>query len=197
LLWQINGSARLILRFQIILISSMFKQKGENFMTTMENLQDAFAGESQANRKYLAFAKKADKDGLPQVAKLFRAAADAETIHAHAHLRVLGGIKTTIENLEEAIAGEGHEFKEMYPGFLATAIEEGNKPAEVSIKNALAVEEIHHSLYSKALAAVKADSDLPKASIYVCTVCGNTVENDVPDTCPVCNVPGNKFTEVA
>ena len=166
-------------------------------MATMENLQEAFAGESQANRKYLAFAKKADEDGLTQVAKLFRAAAAAETIHAHAHLRVMGGIKSTTENLEEAIAGEGHEFKEMYPGFLATAQEEGNKPAEFSFKNALAVEEIHHSLYSKALEAVKGGGDLPAATVYVCPVCGNTVENDVPDNCPVCNVPGAKFTEVA
>ena len=166
-------------------------------MTTMENLQEAFAGESQANRKYLAFAKKADEDGLPQVAKLFRAAAEAETIHAHAHLRVMGGIKTTIENLEEAIEGEGHEFKVMYPEFLATAQKEGNKPAEFSIKNALAVEEIHHSLYSKAFEAVTGGGVLPKASIYVCPVCGNTVENNVPETCPICNVPGSKFTEVA
>ncbi len=166
-------------------------------MGSMENLQEAFAGESQANRKYLAFAKKADDDGLSQVAKLFRAAAEAETVHAHAHLRVMSGIRTTIENLEEAIAGEGHEFKEMYPGFLATAQEEGNKPAEFSIKNALAVEEIHHSLYSKALEAVKDGGDLPKASIYVCSICGNTVENDIPDICPVCNVPGEKFAEVA
>jgi len=148
-------------------------------MATIENLQEAFAGESQANRKYLAFAKKADEDGLPQVARLFRAAASAETIHAHAHLRVMGGIKTTTENLEEAIAGEEHEFKEMYPGFLAAAQEEGNKPAEFSFKNALAVEEIHYSLYSKALAAVKGGNDLPVASIYVCPVCGNTVENDI------------------
>ncbi len=166
-------------------------------MTTMENLQEAFAGESQANRKYLAFAKKADEDGLAQVAKLFRAAADAETIHAHAHLRVMGGIKTTIENLEEAIAGEGHEFREMYPGFLAKAQEEGNKPAEFSIKNALAVEEIHHSLYSKALEAVKGDGDLPETPIYVCPVCGNTVENEVPEICLICNVPGEKFREIA
>lgn len=165
-------------------------------MRSLENLQAAFAGESQANRKYLAFAKKADEDGFTQVARLFRAAAEAETIHAHAHLRVMNGIKTTIENLEEAIAGEGHEFKEMYPGFLATAQEEGNKPAEFSFKNALAVEEIHHSLYTKALDAVKNGGDLPKAVVYVCPVCGNTVENDVPDTCPICNIPGSKFVEV-
>lgn len=166
-------------------------------MSTMENLAAAFAGESQANRKYLAFAKKAEDDGFPQVAKLFRAAAEAETIHAHAHLRVMGGIKGTIENLEEAIAGEGHEFKDMYPGFLALAQEEGNKPAEFSFKNALAVEEIHHGLYTKALEAVKGGGDLPESSIHICPVCGNTVEGDVPDTCPVCAVKGDKFVEVA
>ena len=166
-------------------------------MATIDNLQEAFAGESQANRKYLAFAKKAEEDGRPQVAKLFRAAAEAETIHAHAHLRVMGGIKSTAENLEEAVAGEGFEFQEMYPKFLAQAQEEGQKPAEFSFKNALAVEEIHHGLYSKALEAVKNNSDLPAAAIYVCPVCGNTVEGGVPDTCPICNVPGSKFMEIA
>jgi len=165
-------------------------------MATTDNLKEAFAGESQANRKYLAFAKKADEDGLSQVARLFRAAAEAETVHAHAHLRVLGGIKDTAANLEEAIAGEGHEFKDMYPGFLAEAQKEDNKPAVFSFKNALAVEEIHHGLYSKALEAVKAGGDLPAAKIFVCPVCGNTVENEVPETCPVCNVPGNKFGEI-
>ena len=166
-------------------------------MTTAENLQGAFAGESQANRKYLAFAKKAEDDGFPQVAKLFRAAAEAETIHAHAHLRVMGGIKKTQENLEDAIAGEGYEFREMYPEFLALAQEEGNKPAEFSFKNALAVEEIHHGLYSKALDSVKSGNDLPGTSIYVCPVCGNTVEGGAPDTCPICNVPGSKFMEIS
>jgi len=102
---------------------------------TEDNLWEAFAGESQANRKYLAFAKKAEADGKPQVAKLFRAAAEAETIHAHAHLRVMGGINSTIENLKEAVAGEGAEFQEMYPRMLALAQEEGNKPAEFSFKN--------------------------------------------------------------
>ena len=129
-------------------------------MSTTDNLKAAFAGESQANRKYLAFAKKAEADGYPQVAKLFRAAAEAETVHAHAHLRVLGGVKTTVENLGEAIAGEGFEFQEMYPKFLEEAIAEGNRPAEVSIKNALVVEEVHHGLYSKALAAVNGGGDL-------------------------------------
>ena len=166
-------------------------------MATMDNLAEAFAGESQANRKYLAFAKKADEDGLAQVAKLFRAAAEAETIHAHAHLRVMGGVKTTAENLEEAVAGEGFEFQEMYPKMLAEAQAEGRKPAEFSFKNALAVEEIHHGLYTKALEAVKGGGDLPAAAIYVCPVCGNTVEGSAPDTCPICNVAGSKFILIA
>lgn len=166
-------------------------------MATMDNLQEAFAGESQANRMYLAFAKKAENDGLPQVAKLFRAAAEAETIHAHAHFRVMGGIKSTAENLEAAIEGEGEEFEEMYPKMLAEAQDEGNKPAEFSFKNALAVEEIHHGLYSKALEAVKGGGDLPATSIYVCPVCGNTVEGAAPETCPICNVAGEKFIQIA
>jgi len=165
-------------------------------MGTMDNLAKAFAGESQANRKYLAFAKKAEEDGKPQVARLFRAAAEAETIHAHAHLRVMDGIKSTAENLEAAISGEGEEFQDMYPEMLAEAQAEGNKPAEFSFKNALAVEEIHHGLYSKALEAVKAGKDLPAGKIYVCPVCGNTVEGETPDTCPVCGVAGDKFREI-
>jgi rubrerythrin len=166
-------------------------------MSTMDNLQEAFAGESQANRLYLAFAKKAAEDGFPQVAKLFRAAAEAETIHAHAHLRVMGGIKGTVENLATAIAGEGEEFQVMYPKFLAEAQEEGMKPAEFSFKNALAVEEIHHSLYSKALEAVNSGSDLSTTSIYVCPVCGNTVEGVAPEFCPICNVAGSKFIDIS
>ena len=166
-------------------------------MATMDNLQEAFAGESQANRKYLAFARKAEEDGMAQVAKLFRAAAEAETIHAHAHLRVMGGIKSTTENLEGAMEGEGFEFQEMYPKFLAESQEEGMKPAEFSFKNALAVEEIHYGLYSRALEAVKSGSDMAATSIYVCPVCGNTVEGGVPDACPICNVPGSRFMEIA
>ena len=165
-------------------------------MGTSENLQDAFAGESQANRKYLAFAKKAEQDGFAQVAKLFRAAADAETVHAHAHLRVMGGIKDTTDNLQEAIDGEGHEFKSMYPEFLATAQAEGNKPAEISFKNALAVEEVHYGLYSQAMEAVKAGKDLDAATIHVCPICGNTVVGGIPDRCDVCGVPGSKFFEI-
>jgi rubrerythrin len=165
-------------------------------MATQDNLQAAFAGESQANRKYLAFAKKAEADGYPQVAKLFRAAADAETIHAHAHFRVMKGINDTAANLKAAIEGEGYEFKQMYPDFLKEAESEGNQPAAYSFKNALAVEEVHHGLYDKALKAVESGSDLPATKVYVCEVCGNTVEGDAPDKCPVCGAPKAKFFEV-
>ncbi len=165
-------------------------------MATNDNLQAAFAGESQANRKYLAFAKKADEDGFPQVAKLFRAAAEAETVHAHAHLLAMGGIRPTVENLQAAIDGEGHEFREMYPQFLKESDDEGMKPASYSFKNALAVEEIHHGLYTSAIEAVKSGTDLAATQLYVCPVCGNTVEGSVPDTCPICGVPGDRFFEV-
>ena len=165
-------------------------------MSSSDNLQEAFAGESQANRKYLAFAKKAEEDGFAQVAKLFRAAAAAETVHAHAHLRVLGGVKDTADNVQAAVDGEGYEFKSMYPGFLAEAEKEDNKPAVFSFKNALAVEEIHHGLYAEALNAVKSGSDLPAKKIFVCPVCGNTVYDEAPDKCPICSAPKDKFSEV-
>ena len=165
-------------------------------MVTKDNLQAAFAGESQANRKYLAFAKKAQAEGFAQVARLFRAAAAAETIHAHAHLRVMKGINSTAENLKAAIDGEGYEFTEMYPDFVKEAQAEGNQPAVHSFKNALAVEEIHHGLYHEALEAVESGSDLPETRIYVCEVCGNTVQGEAPDTCPICGAPKDKFTEV-
>jgi len=165
-------------------------------MSTKKNLADAFAGESQANRKYLAFAKQADSDGYPQVARLFRGAAHAETIHALAHLRALGGIKNTADNLAAAVEGEGFEFQKMYPPYLQQAQDEGDKPAEISFRNALAVEEIHHKLYSDALQAVKAGSDLADRRVYVCEICGNTVYDEVPERCPVCGVPGDKFTEI-
>jgi rubrerythrin len=166
-------------------------------MSTAENLQAAFAGESQANRKYLAFAKKAEADGFKQVAKLFRAAAEAETVHAHAHLRVMQGIKDTAGNLQAAIDGEGYEYQEMYPQFLTEAEKEGGRAAAVSFKNAMSVEEIHHGLYFEALEAVKGGKDLPQTSIFVCQVCGNTVLGECPDKCPVCGVPKDRFVEVA
>ena len=162
-------------------------------MSTAENLQDAFAGESQANRKYLAFAKKADAEGLPQIARLFRAAGAAETVHALAHFRVMGGIKSTAENLQAAIEGEGHEFQEMYPGFVAEAESDGNRPAVNSFRNALAVEQIHHGLYAEALTSAEKGQDLPAAAMFVCDVCGNTVAGEAPDRCPICGAPKQRF----
>ncbi|MBN1847969.1 MAG: rubrerythrin family protein [Deltaproteobacteria bacterium] len=161
---------------------------------TEKNLQDAFAGESQANRRYLAFAKHADKEGYPQAAKLFRAAAEAETVHAHAHLRALKGVKSTAENLKEAIAGEIHEFKSMYPDMIKEAKEEGNKVAERSFSFANQVEEIHARLYQKALDNLDNPTDVE--CYYVCSVCGYTVENEAPETCPVCGAKSNAFSRV-
>jgi len=163
-------------------------------MTKSEQfLMEAFAGESQANRKYLAFAKQAEKEGYPQVAKLFRAAAAAETVHAHAHLRVAGGIKSTAENLKSAIAGETHEFKHMYPEMIAAAKAEGNKAAEQSFTYANEVEKVHAGLYEKALANLGQPASV---DYYVCSVCGYTAENHPPDKCPVCGAVAKVFNKV-
>ena len=158
-----------------------------------QHLRDAFAGESQANRKYLAFAKKADKEGYPQVAKLFRAAGAAETVHAHAHLRALGEIGNTADNLKVALEGETHEFKHMYPEMIADAKEEGNKTAERSFIFANEVEQVHAELYQNALDNL---DSLEEADYYVCSVCGMTVEDEAPDTCPVCSAKKSAFFKV-
>ena len=158
-----------------------------------KNLKEAFAGESQANRKYLAFAKQAEKEGYPQAAKLFRAAAEAETVHAHAHLRTLGEIKTTAENLKAAVSGETFEFKSMYPDMIKAAEAEGNKAALRSFTFANEVEKIHAKLYQKALDNL---DSLPEADYYVCSVCGYTCEDEAPDTCPVCSAKGKAFFKV-
>ncbi len=160
---------------------------------TEKNLQEAFAGESQANRKYLAFAKKAEEEGYTQVAKLFRAAAEAETIHAHNHLRVLGGIKSTRENLEAAISGESYEFQNMYPQMIADAEAEGNEDAKRSFTFANEVEKIHADLYKKALENLGKNEEV---DYYVCQVCGNTVEGQAPDTCPVCGAKKEAFKKI-
>ncbi len=165
-------------------------------MSTMENLAEAFAGESQANRRYLAFAKKADEEGFPQVAKLFRAAAAAETVHANAHLRAMGGIRSTADNLQEAADGEGHEFKNMYPPFIEEAVEEGIKIAEISFKNANAVEEIHYNLYNEAISAVNGGGDLPERKVYICEICGNTVYDSAEEKCSICGAPRARFVEI-
>ncbi len=157
-------------------------------------LMEAFAGESQANRKYLAFAQKADSEGFPQAARLFRAAAEAETIHAHNHLRVAKGIRSTKENLAEAISGETHEFTKMYPEMIEAARAEGNKAAERTFVLANEVEKTHAQLYQKLLDNLGgAQEDHP---YYVCPVCGHTAEGNAPDVCPVCGAKGATFRKV-
>lgn len=160
---------------------------------TTKDLMEAFAGESQANRKYLAFAAKADQEGYPQVARLFRAAAEAETIHAHNHLRALKGVKSTKENLEEAITGEIHEFKEMYPGMIAAAKDAGNKEAERTFSYANEVEKVHARLYQKYKDTME---DKKMVDFYICPVCGYTVEEEPPENCPVCGAKGKVFKKI-
>jgi len=160
---------------------------------TDENLKTAFAGESQANRKYLAFAFKAEEEGFTQVAKLFKAAAEAETIHALNHLRITGQVKSTLENLGTAVSGETFEFQKMYPEFIDTAKQESKKQATWSFDMANKVEQVHAKLYQKAMDAVKNREQLEEVDYYVCGVCGNTVEGSPPDVCPICGAPKEKF----
>jgi rubrerythrin len=164
---------------------------------TTENLKKAFAGESQANRRYLAFAQKAEEEGFPQIAKLFRATAEAETAHALNHIRIMGELKTTGENLEAAIRGETFEFKHMYPEYVKTAKKEGNPQATWSFNVANQVEQIHANLFKKTAKALKTGKELAEAEYYVCSVCGNTVENEPPEKCPVCGNSRTKFFRVA
>ena len=161
---------------------------------TEQFLKEAFAGESQANRKYLAFAAKADQEGLPQVARLFRAAAEAETVHAHSHLRALNGIHSTKENLQEAIRGETHEFKKMYPEMIEAAKAEGQKVAERSFSYANSVEKIHAELYQTLLD--KLGNVKESYSYYVCPICGFTAEKEAPGACPVCGTKGALFKKI-
>ncbi len=161
---------------------------------TLENLREAFAGESQANRRYLAFAKQADAEGYPQVAKLFRAAAEAETVHAHSHLKVMVGVASTEENLSEAIGGETHEFTSMYPSMVAEAKEEGFTRAERSFDYANQVEEIHAGLFRKALDSL--GKGVQAVDYYVCPVCGNTFEGAQTDPCPICGTSADRFVRV-
>ncbi len=161
---------------------------------TEQFLKEAFAGESQANRKYLAFAAKADQEGYPQAARLFRAAAEAETVHAHAHLRALNGIHSTRENLEEAVQGETHEFKEMYPEMIEAAKAEGQKAAERSFDYANSVEKVHARLYQNLLDSLGKTTE--NYTYYVCPVCGYTAEREAPGTCPVCGAKGQVFKKV-
>jgi rubrerythrin len=157
-------------------------------------LKEAFAGESQANRKYLAFAVKADQEGFPQVARLFRAAAEAETVHAHSHLRAMNGVRSTKENLGEAVSGETHEFKKMYPEMIEAAKAEGQKAAERSFNYASLVEKVHAQLYQKLLDSLGKSQE--NYLYYVCPVCGYTAEKQPPGTCPVCGAKGEMFKKI-
>lgn len=162
-------------------------------MSTADNLKEAFAGESQANRRYRAFAKKAEEEGYSQVAKLFRAAAHAETVHALGHLKVMGEIGSTEENLRAAFEGENYEFQTMYPSFISKADKEGNKAASRSFHNANEVEKIHSILFNKALEELGQNKEV---NYYICPVCGNTVEDSPSGSCSICGTPGSKFVKV-
>ncbi len=159
---------------------------------TLENLKTAFAGESQANRKYLAFAHKAEQEKMPYAARIFRAAADAETIHAHAHLRAMKGIGSTEENLKAAISGEEYEFTEMYPGMIKEAAAEGEKSAERSMELANKAEQVHAEMFKKALA--NPGQAAPK--IFVCQVCGHVAEDHAPENCPICGAKAQVYKEI-
>ncbi len=163
-------------------------------MTTMDNLKEAFSGESQANRKYLAFAEKAEQEGYKQVAKLFRAAAHAETVHALNHLRVMGAVGKTTDNLRNAIEGETAEFMEMYPEFIEQAKKEKASDAAIlSFDVANKVEKIHAGLYKNALDNLGRNKEV---DYYVCSICGNTVEGSAPERCPICNAPKEMFKRI-
>jgi rubrerythrin len=163
---------------------------------TVDNLKNAIAGESQANRRYLAFAQKAEEEGFSQVAKLFRAAGEAETVHALNHLGIGGEVKSTPENLEAAVAGETFEYKEMYPEYISVAKQEKNQQAVWSFDVANKVEQVHADLFSKAAQALKNKKELTQVDYYVCRTCGNTVEGEAPEKCPICGSPKSRFFKV-
>lgn len=160
---------------------------------TEKNLKEAFAGESQANRRYLAFAERAEDEFMHGVARLFRAVAAAETIHAHKHLRTAGGVQSTKENLQAALSGEMHEIKNMYPQMIAEAKEEGQKSAEISFHHANEVEKVHAELFEKAIADPE---KFPVQDYYICKICGYTAAEQLPDTCPVCGANQKAFFKV-
>jgi len=163
---------------------------------TQKNLEEAFAGESQASRRYLFFAEKAESEGHPGIARLFRAASESEMVHARNHLKAMGGIGSTKDNLKAAISGESYEFTKMYPGFIKQAKAENNQKAETTFDYANKVEKIHHGLYQKALELLEAGKE-PKAEPYfVCPVCGYTVAGEAPEKCPVCGALRKMFKRV-
>lgn len=161
---------------------------------SMDDLKEAFTGESMANRKYLAFAKKADDEGYAQAAKLFRAAAEAETIHAHNHLKAMNGIGSTLENLKEAVGGETYEFESMYPPMVEHAEQDGNSRALRSFKYALEVEKVHAALYKEAIEKINTKEEV--YDYFICPVCGFTAPKYAPEKCPICGVSGTKFIKI-
>ena len=163
--------------------------------TTMDDLKDAFAGESQANQKYRAFAAKAQQDGFPNIARLFRTTAEAERIHAEGHLRALDAIGSTADNLAAALSGETYEFESMYPPMLDRAEAEGHK-AKRMFGYAVKAEAVHAELYGKALEAVRQGKDLAETSFYLCPVCGHIEFGTPPDVCPICGAAGSKFVQI-
>jgi rubrerythrin len=160
--------------------------------TTLDNLKAAFAGEGMANQKYRAFAKKAEQDGLPNIARLFRTTAEAERVHAEGHLKAMDGVEATTANLETAIAGETYEYKEMYPPMLTQAVADGHK-AKRMFGYAVQVEAIHAALYTKALEAAKQGKDLTETEFYLCPVCGNIEIGKPTEPCPICGTLPGKF----
>jgi len=165
-------------------------------MATVENVKEAYAGESQANRKYQAFSDKAADEGFRNIATLFKAASEAEAIHAKKFLKVLGVIGSTQNNLKESIAGETHEFTEMYPGFVKVAESEKKTDAVLAFTYAMKAEQVHAKLYEKALALLQAGNDMGREKIFLCPVCGNIELGKTPDKCPICGVFGKQFREI-
>lgn len=163
---------------------------------TENNLKEAFSGESQARNKYTFFSVKAEEEGKPQIAKLFRAAAMAEKIHARNHFKAMNGVESTADNLKAAIQGENYEHSDMYPKFIKDAEEEGKSQALKSFQYANEVEKVHEELYKKALEATESEENMEEENIYVCQVCGNTVLGEAPDKCPICGAPKKKFEKI-
>ena len=163
---------------------------------TEGNLKTAFAGESQANRRYLFFAEKADKEGQPQVARLFRAVAEAETVHARRHFDAMNGGGSTSDNLKAASKGEHYEFTEMYPSFIKEAEKEDNLKAQMSFDRANSVEQIHHKLFESTIKALESKQPIKVEPYFVCQVCGYTVAGEAPETCPICGAPRSRFTHI-
>ncbi|NYT06133.1 MAG: rubrerythrin family protein [Methanomicrobiales archaeon] len=166
-------------------------------MATKENAQAAFAGESQANRKYSVFSEKAAAEGFANVAKIFKAASEAEAIHAKRLLFVLNMVGSTKENLTASVEGETHEYESMYPGFIAEAQKEKNTEAETLFTHAMKAERVHAGRYAAALEAVRAGKDIEFSALYLCPVCGNIELNEPPANCPICNVPARMFREIS